>query len=67
MIPTYPMLSEDPYDMDLDEILYRQLLTLNELEMVRDYAARIISERRTKQNQERRNMFPEQARELDFS
>lgn len=61
------MLSEDPYDMDLDEILYSQLLTLKELEMVRDYAARMISERRTKQNQERRNMFPEQARELDFS
>tara|TARA_Y100000389_G_C17093628_1_gene332485 strand:- start:215 stop:400 length:186 start_codon:yes stop_codon:yes gene_type:complete len=61
------MLSEDPYDMDLDEILYSQLLTVKELEMVRDYAARMISERRTKQNQERRNMFPEQARELDFS
>ena len=67
MTLTYPMLSEDPYDMDLDEILYSQLLTLKELEMVRDYAARMISERRTKQNQERRNMFPEQARELDFS
>ena len=61
------MLSEDPYDMDLGEILYSQLLTREEETMVRDYAARMISERRTKQNQERRNMFPEQARELDFS
>ena len=61
------MLSEDPYDMSLDEIFYRQLLTREEETMVRDYAARMISERRTKQNQERRNMFPEQARELDFS
>lgn len=61
------MLSEDPYDMDLTEILYRRLLTTEESEMVRDYAARMIFERRFKQNQERRNMFPEQARELDFS
>ena len=61
------MLSEDPYDMDLGEILYSQLLTREEETMVRDYAARMISERKTKQNQERRNMFPEQARELDFS
>ena len=61
------MLSEDPYDMSLDEIFYRQLLTGEEETMVRDYAARMIYERRFKQNQERRNMFPEQARELDFS
>lgn len=61
------MLSDDPYDMSLDEIFYRQLLTREEETMVRDYAARMISERKTKQNQERRNMFPEQARELDFS
>jgi len=61
------MLSEDPYDMSLDEIFYRQLLTREEETMVRDYAARMIYERRFKQNQERRNMFPEQARELDFS